>query len=122
MQLDNESSSLISGCGLRLKDVNAGEISSVAVILEPYRSGVAANTSVPDYCTSSSAGSDRKVFESGVLESINSLRHEVGELRSELRTLKSAGVASSPAASVSKSCCLYLRVQAEWESGVGCPG
>ena len=80
MQLNNESSSLNSGCDLRLKGVNAGEITGVAVTLEPDRSGVAANRSLPDTCRSSSAGIDKKVFESVVAESINSLRCEVGEL------------------------------------------
>ena len=40
--------------------------------------------SIIDSCRSSSTVIDKKVFESVVVESINSLRCEIGELRSEL--------------------------------------
>ena len=46
------------------------------------------------------------------MESINSLRREVGLLQSEVRKLKT-GVASSQTGSGCELCCLYVRVQCE---------
>ena len=52
----------------------------------------------------------KSVFESAVVESINSLRREVGELRSQVLNLKTMGAPSSQTGSGCKWCCLYVRV------------
>ena len=51
------------------------------------------------------------VFEYAVVECINSLRWEVGELRSEVQKLKTTGTALSQNAIKSKLCSVYVQVQ-----------
>ena len=55
----------------------------------------------------------KNIHESAIVESINSLRREVGELRLEVRKLKTTGAASSQTGSGSELCCLYVQVQCE---------
>ena len=56
---------------------------------------------------------DKSVFESAVVESINSLRQQVDELRSVVRNLKTTGAALSQNTNGYKLCSLYVRVQCE---------
>ena len=54
----------------------------------------------------------KNIRESASVESINSLRHEVGELQLEVRKLKTTVAASSQTGSGCELCCLYVQVHA----------
>ena len=98
-----------SGCDVQVKVADAG-----VARLEIDQCGAASSRKLAgSSCDNVSGCRDRSVFESTVVESINSLQHEVRELRSEVRGLKTTGAVLSQSLSKFKLCCLYVRVQGE---------